>query len=444
MSRLVRAAILPAALFISATLSTSAQADNLDIFPSVQVENELVSSEFFAHFGYENVGVRQVVNIFKDHNWIDDLLGVVGLSAGQPVVFHPGVHEDVFNIEFSSDNELTWYMGRSTYDYRNSVGARASDGISYVRPVSGFGSSYTHLATSDPILSKQLFVEDGGNMTFAGGDFSGFTFQVGGTGAPAAVNFTSGTLTLVKDTSPTDPVSKSSILIIEDGGEFRALGGTLNIKRLDVKPGGRFIASVPTLNVGNDVMLGLGEMVFIDTTLESRLFLDAGSSTTIVGDVYFNAPVFGPGNFFGGGTAHFNSSYEPGASPSIIEHENSIAFGSGGRLEIELAGTGMGEFDRLEIMADLMLDGTLDVSLIDGFALSLNQEFEILNVTGTQSGEFLGLANNALVGNFGGTDLFISYTTGDGNDVALYTAVPEPTSLVMLGLSGVALLRRRR
>jgi len=40
-----------------------------------------------------------------------------------------------------------------------------------------------------------------------------------------------------------------------------------------------------------------------------------------------------------------------------------------------------------------------------------------------------------LVGNFGGEDLFISYTAGDGNDVALFTAVPEPSSLALMSLA---------
>jgi len=62
------------------------------------------------------------------------------------------------------------------------------------------------------------------------------------------------------------------------------------------------------------------------------------------------------------------------------------------------------------------------VQLIDGFALGIiGQEFEIIDA-GTLSGMFAGLAEGALVGNFGGTDLFISYVAGDGNDVSLFTA----------------------
>jgi hypothetical protein len=48
------------------------------------------------------------------------------------------------------------------------------------------------------------------------------------------------------------------------------------------------------------------------------------------------------------------------------------------------------------------------------------------------------------VGNYSGTDLYITYFGGDGNDVTLFSpAVPEP-STILLALLGLALLPRRR
>ncbi|HEX6962391.1 MAG TPA: hypothetical protein VF175_11025, partial [Lacipirellula sp.] len=92
-----------------------------------------------------------------------------------------------------------------------------------------------------------------------------------------------------------------------------------------------------------------------------------------------------------------------------------------GALAIELGGSGPGEFDRLMIDGAATLGGSLDVSLLDGFALGPNSVFEILDIAGARAGEFAGLGEGALVGDFG-EKLFITYAAGDGNDVALYTA----------------------
>jgi hypothetical protein len=68
----------------------------------------------------------------------------------------------------------------------------------------------------------------------------------------------------------------------------------------------------------------------------------------------------------------------------------------------------------------------------------------IADVVGVLSGQFSGLGEGALVASFGGQDLFISYAAGDGNDVALFTAVPEPGAGLMGAIlcSLLFLLRR--
>ena len=58
---------------------------------------------------------------------------------------------------------------------------------------------------------------------------------------------------------------------------------------------------------------------------------------------------------------------------------------------------------------------------MEDFILAPNMIFEVLNISGARTGEFLGLAEGALIGSFG-LDRFITYTAGDGNDVALYSS----------------------
>ena len=112
----------------------------------------------------------------------------------------------------------------------------------------------------------------------------------------------------------------------------------------------------------------------------------------------------------------------PGTSSGIMNFGGDLILGSHANLEIELGGTLPGEFDTLTIGGDALLAGNLNVALDPDFSLTAGNLFEIIDITGTQSGMFAGLTDGALVGNFGGVDLFIDYDGGDGNDVVLYTA----------------------
>lgn len=114
----------------------------------------------------------------------------------------------------------------------------------------------------------------------------------------------------------------------------------------------------------------------------------------------------------------------PGASAGVTHVMGDLTLSSG-TLQIELGGDSPGEFDSLVIDGAVMLGGTLEVSLLDGFALASDSLFPILEIAGAQSGQFVGLGEGAIVGNFG-EDLFITYAAGDGNDVALYTSVHTP------------------
>lgn len=80
----------------------------------------------------------------------------------------------------------------------------------------------------------------------------------------------------------------------------------------------------------------------------------------------------------------------------------------------------------IDVAGNATLAGDLNIALAPGFALQPGQVFTLIDVVGTRSGFFSGIAQNAVVASFGGADLTISYFGGDGNDVVLMS----------MGLSG--------
>jgi len=129
----------------------------------------------------------------------------------------------------------------------------------------------------------------------------------------------------------------------------------------------------------------------------------------------------------------------PGSSPGSIFFDGALTMGSTTNNVFEL---GTSEFDQLIVTGDLNLNDSLTVELFGPFTLGSNQSWEIIDLVGTLTGEFDGFSDGTLVGNFGGTDLFINYQSGNG--VFVVSAVPEPSSILLLtGLFGLTALRRQ-
>ena len=78
-------------------------------------------------------------------------------------------------------------------------------------------------------------------------------------------------------------------------------------------------------------------------------------------------------------------------------------------------------------------DGQLNVPHITSITPQYNQTYNFMKIMGSSSGLgkfFNGKANNSLIGNYNGIDLFINYFGGDGNDIVLYTDPFESTGNV--------------
>jgi hypothetical protein len=225
-------------------------------------------------------------------------------------------------------------------------------------------------------------------------------------------------------------------------GQFIAGAGIVNEGVMAFSGGNSdILGDIANQTNGQIVTSGLGITTFFDDVIHNgnEIRTAEGSATVFLGEFS------GAGSFTGTGSVFFEGDLRPGNSPDIVSFAGDVILGSTSRSIFELSGTELGSFDQLQIAGDVYLDGELEISLIQDFELGFNQEFMILDIGGDRFGQFDGFSEGSLVGNFSGQNLYISYARGDGNGVSLFTAVPEPSGmLIALLATGWFGFRRRR
>jgi hypothetical protein len=129
--------------------------------------------------------------------------------------------------------------------------------------------------------------------------------------------------------------------------------------------------------------------------------------------------------------------------------------GASDTLRLDVGGASEGEFDVLTLSGGdtaagtLTLDPTavtgtkLEVYFVNGYAPAPNTSWTVLNY-GSVSGTFDLATNLAIFGASGFAADPANYSIAYGDDSATLTVVPEPASLSLLVLGGLALMRRRR
>jgi hypothetical protein len=176
----------------------------------------------------------------------------------------------------------------------------------------------------------------------------------------------------------------------------------------------------------------------------------------------------------------------PGNGIGTLTIDGRFASGHAATMAFEIGGVAAGQFDLINVIGDIAVDGTLVVSLVNPFTPSVNNSFTILTATGKLAGSFDQLqlpdginwkvnynADNLelVVGDPGdfnfdgavdGADYVVwrkngwgplNYAAWRSNFGATYGSgsgfeggsVPEPAAIVMLSLfvCGLALTRRR-
>ena len=382
-----------------------------------------------------------------------------------------------FDTEPSSSNVVdiyhvpsdTWYTAQLSIARMNLMGTRVgnkaifagggsggkqvdifelTDTTTWTRPAASGAGDWAEDANWDsvvgPFVTDDVLIANGGtaqvsgtaqadSVTLSGGsslNIVGGTLTTGALAVSGTVNLTAGTLTVTDPAGPTfGPGSLFSI----------APGAALSVAELS--NAGTLVVLSPSIDFGGG-LTNTGDAMFMGTTVAGPVYTPTGSTVTILNTVTFNDLVSGGGSFWGPGTAVFNAGHEPGDSPGLVTFEGSVAYGPLAHLVMEIGGPVPGDdYDVLVVGGSLVVDGTLEVRLIDGYVPPPDSFFDVFDFDpALRSGEFSSIVLPA------GYDWDMSaiYDTGVIRVMGSQDAIPEPGTLALVGIGVTALLRRRR
>jgi len=220
-------------------------------------------------------------------------------------------------------------------------------------------------------------------LTLAGGAFS-----AGEVINPQNLILGSGTLNLTNSNlsiavaTAVDSTTGMTIDVSSGGltnaGQFNATGTTATFAAASTNDVGAEINSINSSLTFAGGLTNDGVLNLINSTAGGSIINQ--STANLAGVNTFTGDVSGNGDFAGSGTAVFEGSYSPGASPAEINFGGDVSLAETNTLFIEIGGPMLGDdYDSLTIAGDAMLDGILDVSLIDSFVPTTGQQFTVLS-----------------------------------------------------------------
>lgn len=233
----------------------------------------------------------------------------------------------------------------------------------------------------------------------------------------ADLTIPSGTTKSIADNYNNEPntTNQASGFILNNG--VLSVSGTLsNNSSGIIENNGSIVLTGTLTNGANATIINNGTINASDATLFTNTGQISGTGT-IQGDLN-NSGTLSPGN--SPGNIKISGDYNSSATANkLIE--------LGGTTE-DFGPSADSNHDWLHIMGDATLNGSLNVQTIEGFELTTNQRFEVITIDGERSGKFNELNEGDCVLESNNICLKITYASGDGNDIALYTESLTPLS----------------
>ncbi|HEV7299496.1 MAG TPA: autotransporter-associated beta strand repeat-containing protein [Tepidisphaeraceae bacterium] len=233
--------------------------------------------------------------------------------------------------------------------------------------------------------------------------------------------------------------------------------GSISSMRMVVHTTAEFTGSVSgtaavNMAVGNGTLILSGDNTFggsITVNAAKLLVNNTTGSGTGTATINVGGGTLGGDGAIAGAVNVTGGTLSPGNSPGQLT-VGPLSLGSGATTLMEIGGATLGEdYDNLTSTGNVTYGGTLNIVSIDGFDLTQTGIYDLFSFI-TSTGGFNAVTLDAMaLTNIGGIwtgaseSTIFTFTESTG-DLVVAAAVPEPASIAVLGLAGLAALRRRR
>jgi hypothetical protein len=320
---------------------------------------------------------------------------------------------EVFNLNGGAISGQDLYIQNGTFNNNNATVAFGADFVGSVAYAGDLGAS------------QRIDL-------FATGNFNSTLHAPGGFSSSGVINLTS--------------TAATTATLSAGGASTNSGGGVINV--LPGAGGGRVMTIADFTNLGTYNVNAAMSWNATSATYLNLGHLNVNSTLTIAGagtTAFTNqlgGVVGGVGTLDITGVEQFNNLgvFAPGNSAGTLTVTNRWSQSAAGSLQIEIGGTASGESDLLSILGAASLDGSLVVSLINGFQPGPADSFIVLDgfsLTGT----FSNASTQVFV--LGGGQFDVIYNASAGT-VTLTNYIPAPGAMGTMLMAGLVAFRRRR